>query len=280
MIHNDERKEYTLFNNLEPSAQEDIKNLEKKLTFKDFLNGKIISTSDVETYDNFILLNVNLSKEEFPNINKWKKEIERMKLNWKISKKPIQIKGRTFNEYVKFQYKKLEEQDKNFSNKIKQLTNISKNIINDNSNKNKEIATLHFFKKKDEGYKIRILIKFLPGQNIKYQDIASKIMIISHNYFKYKTICEEGKGDINNGISAILSSIIDKNEYDIENFANDIKRNIQGILTLTILGIDKIEESNDKNKEKEKGKENEDNFKNDVVNLEKDIQIKNNDDNK
>ena len=276
MFHNDERKEYTPFENLEKSAQENIKTLEKKLTYKDFLNGKIISISDVETYDNFILLNVNLSKEEYPNINKWKKEIERMKLNWKISKKPIQIKGRTFNEYVKFQYKKLEEQDKNFSNKIKQLTNISKNIINDNSNKNKEIATLHFFKKKDEGYKIRILIKFLPGQNIKYQDIASKIMIISHNYFKYKTICEEGKGDINNGISAILSSIIDKNEYDIENFANDIKRNIQGILTLTILGIDKIEESNDKNKEKE----NEDNFKNDVVNLEKDIQIKNDNDNK
>ena len=276
MIHNDERKEYTLFTNLEPSAQEDIKNLEKKLTYKDFLNGKIISISDVETYDNFILLNVNLSKEEYPNINKWKKEIERMKLNWKISKKPIQIKGRTFTEYVKLQYEKLEEQDKNYSNKIKELTNISKNIINDNSNKNKEIATLHFFKKKDEGYKIRILIKFLPGQNIKYQDIASKIMIISHNYFKYKTICEEGKGDINNGISAILSSIIDKNEYDIENFANDIKRNIQGILTLTILGIDKIEESNDKNKEKE----NEDNFKNDVVNLEKDIQIKNDNDNK
>ena len=278
MIHNDERKEYTLFTNLEPSAQEDIKNLEKKLTYKDFLNGKIISISDVETYDNFILLNVNLSKEEYPNINKWKKEIERMKLNWKISKKPIQIKGRTFTEYVKLQYEKLEEQDKNYSNKIKELTNISKNIINENSNKNKEIATLHFFKKKDEGYKIRILIKFLPGQNIKYQDIASKIMIISHNYFKNKTICEEGKGDLNNGISAILSSIIDKSEYDIENFANDIKRNIQGVLTLTILGIDKIEENNDKNKENEK--ENEISFKNNIVNLQKDIQIKNNDDNK
>ena len=47
MIHNDERKEYTLFKNLEPSAQEDIKNLEKKLSYKDFLNGKIILISDV-----------------------------------------------------------------------------------------------------------------------------------------------------------------------------------------------------------------------------------------
>ena len=64
------------FQNLEPSAQEDIKHLEKKLPYKDFLNGKIISTSDVETYDNFILLNVNLSKEEYLNINKWKKEIK------------------------------------------------------------------------------------------------------------------------------------------------------------------------------------------------------------
>jgi hypothetical protein len=280
MFHNDERKEYTPFENLEKSAQENIKTLEKKLTYKDFLNGKIISIADVETYDSFILLNVNLSKEEYPHINKWKKEIERMKLNWKISKKPIQIKGRTFNEYVKLQSEKLEIQDKKFSNKMKELTNISKNILKDNnSEKNKEIATIHFFKKiENQQFKIKILIKFIPGQNIKYQDIASKIMIISHNYFKYKTICEEGKGDINNGISAILSSIIDKNEYDIENFANDIKRNIQGVLTLTILGIDKIEENNDKNKENEK--ENEVNFKNNIVNLQKDIQIKNNDDNK
>ena len=29
MIYNDERKEYTSLTNLEPSAQEDIKNLEK-----------------------------------------------------------------------------------------------------------------------------------------------------------------------------------------------------------------------------------------------------------
>ena len=72
MFHNDERKEYTPFENLEKSAQENIKTLEKKLTYKDFLNGKIISIADVETYDSFILLNVNLSKEEYPHINKWK----------------------------------------------------------------------------------------------------------------------------------------------------------------------------------------------------------------
>ena len=280
MFHNDERKEYTPFENLEKSAQENIKTLEKKLTYKDFLNGKIISISDVETYDNFILLNVNLSKEEYPNIIKWKKEIERMKLNWKISKKPIQIKGRTFNEYIKLQSEKLEIQDKNFSNKMRELTNISKNIISNNSNKNKEIATLHFFKKKDEAYKIRILIKFIPGLNIKYQDIASKIMIISHNYFKNKTTCEPGKGDLNNGISAILSSTIDKSDYDIETFANDIKRNIEGVLTLTILGIEKIEHNQENDKSKDNIKENEISFGKDIVNIQKDIQIKSKDNNK
>ena len=62
---------------------------------------------------------------------------------------------------------------------MREILNISKNILKDeNSNKNKEIATIHFFKKKDDIYKIRILIKFLPNQNIKYQDVASKIMII------------------------------------------------------------------------------------------------------
>jgi hypothetical protein len=40
MIHNDEKKEYTPFENLEQSAKDDIKNLEKKLTNKDFLMEK------------------------------------------------------------------------------------------------------------------------------------------------------------------------------------------------------------------------------------------------
>ena len=105
-------------------------------------------------------------------------------------------------------------------------------------------------------------------------------MIISHNYFKNKTTCEPGKGDLNNGISAILSSTIDKSDYDIETFANDIKRNIEGVLTLTILGIEKIEYNQENDKSKDNIKENEITFGKDIVNIQKDIQIKSKDNNK
>ena len=72
---------------------------------------------------------------------------------------------------------------------------------------------------------------------LKCSPIKSKLAIISHNHFRNKSQIEP----INNpkeGISAIISTTIDKKEYDIENLAQDIKRNIQGIYSVSILSIE------------------------------------------
>ena len=258
--HN-EGKEYATLESLDKDSLDDLKSLEKKLKFKEFLNGKIISVKDVETYENFMLLNVNLNKNDFPHILKWKNEIERMKLNWKISKKPPSIKGRNFREYIEKMYEKIKQNDKIYSNQIKNLTNVSKNIFDDNKKEEKEIATIHFFKKKTGNYLIKILIKWLNNINLNYHDIASKLIIISHNYFPNKCVVEELKNDKdNNWINAVIITTINKNDYDITDFSKDVKRNINNNIQVSILSI---EDNNENNNNDNNNNNNENNNNND-----------------
>ena len=267
--HN-EGKEYASLESLDKDSLNDLKSLEKKLTFKEFLTGKIISVKDVETYENFMLLNVNLNKNDYPHILKWKNEIERMKLNWKISKKPFSQKGRTFREYIEKMYEKIKQNDKIYANEIKNLTNVSKNIFFDNKKEEKEIATIHFFKKKTGNYLIKILIKWLNNNNLKYQDIASKLIIISHNYFPNKCVVEELKNEKdNNWINAVIITTINKNDYDIEDFSQDIKRNINNNIQVSILSIeDNNDNNNNNNDNNNNNNNNNDNNNNNIENKE------------
>jgi len=259
--HN-EGKEYASLESLDKDSLDDLKSLEKKLTYKDFINGKIISIKDVETYENFMLLNVNLNKNDYPHILKWKNEIERMKLNWKISKKPSSQKGRTFHEYIEKMHEKIKQNDKIYSNNIKNLTNISKNIFE--NKEEKEIATIHFFKKKSENYVIKILIKCLNNNNLKYQDIASKLIIISHNYFPNKCVVEELKNEKdNNWINAVIITTINKNDYDIGDFSQDVKRNINNNIQVSILSIEENNNiQNDNNENNNNNNQNNNNIQN------------------
>ena len=101
-----EGKEYNQIESLDKESLTDLNNLEKTLNNKTFIKGNIISIDDIEALDNLELLNINITKNNYPNIFKWKKEIERMKLNWKISKKPAKIKGKTFKEYIEILFRK------------------------------------------------------------------------------------------------------------------------------------------------------------------------------
>ena len=87
-----EGKEYNQIESLDKESLTDLNNLEKTLNNKTFIKGNIISIDDIEALDNLELLNINITKNNYPNIFKWKKEIERMRLNWKISKKNPNIK--------------------------------------------------------------------------------------------------------------------------------------------------------------------------------------------
>ena len=141
-----EGKEYNKIESLDKENLSDLNKLEKTLHNKTYIKGNIISIDDIEALDNLELLNINITKENYPNIFKWKKEIERMKLNWKISKKPAKIKGKTFKEYIEIQTNKVAIKNKEFNEQMKADMKFHENILK-SEEKEKEIATIHFFNK-------------------------------------------------------------------------------------------------------------------------------------
>jgi translation initiation factor 1 (eIF-1/SUI1) len=242
-----EGKEYNQIESLDKESLADLNNLEKTLNNKAFIKGNIISIDDIEALDNLDLLNINITKNNYPHIFKWKKEIERMKLNWKISKKPANIKGKSFKQYIQIQTNKLAIKDKEYNEQMKSDMKFHENILK-SEEKEKEITTIHFFTKKNEGqnYLIKILIKFFPGLNTTYKDLAPKILIICHNHLRNKTDIEEYKNDKEKegnikGISIVLTSFIDTEDYNIEPLSMELKRNISGINSVSILRLEKKE---------------------------------------
>jgi translation initiation factor 1 (eIF-1/SUI1) len=242
-----EGKEYIPIESLDKQSLSDLNNLEKLLINKTYIKGNIISIEDIETLDNLELLNINITKNNYPHTFKWKKEIERMRLNWKISKKPPNIKGKTFKQYIEIQTEKLVDQNKQFDEKIKSNMKFHENLLKPEE-KEKEITTIHFFTKKNEGqnYLIKILIKFFPGLNTTYKDLAPKILIICHNHLRNKTDIEEYKNDKEKegnikGINIVLTSFIDTEDYNIEPLSMELKRNISGINSVSILSLEKKE---------------------------------------
>ena len=242
-----EGKEYIPIESLDKQSLSDLNNLEKLLINKAYIKGNIISIEDIETLDNLELLNINITKNNYPHTFKWKKEIERMRLNWKISKKPPNIKGKTFKQYIEIQTEKLVDQNKQFDEKIKSNMKFHENLLKPEE-KEKEITAIHFFTKKNEGqnYLIKILIKFFPGLNTTYKDLAPKILIICHNHLRNKTDIEEYKNDKEKegnikGINIVLTSFIDTEDYNIEPLSMELKRNISGINSVSILSLEKKE---------------------------------------
>ena len=232
-----EGKEYVPIENLDKQSLSDLNNLEKLLTNKTYIKGNIISIEDIETLENLELLNINITKNNYPNVFKWKKEIERMRLNWKISKKPPNVKGKTFKQYSQIQTEKLMDQNKQFDEKIKDNMKFHENLLK-SEEKEKEVATIHFFTKKNdekEKYILKILIKFFPGINMTYKDLAPKILIICHNHLRNKTDIEEynnekeGNKGSNQCINIVVTSLIESEDYNIENLSTELKRNINGI---------------------------------------------------
>ena len=236
-----EGKEYNKIESLDKESLSDLNKLEKTLNNKSFIKGNIISIDDIETLDNLELLNINITKDNYPNIFKWKKELERMKLNWKISKKPTKIKGKTFKEYIEIQTNKVALKNKEFNEQMKNDMKFHENILK-SEEKEKEITTIHFFTKKNDtqNYILKILIKFFPDINLKYKDLAPKILIICHNHLINKTDIEEyNDGKDTKCINILVTSLVDNEEYNIEKLSMELKRNINGISSISILSLDK-----------------------------------------
>ena len=240
-----EGKEYNSIESLDKESLSDLNNLEKTLNNKSYIKGNIISINDIEALDNLDSLNINITKNNYPNIFKWKKEIERMKLNWKISKKPAKVKGKTFKQYIQFQTEKLTVKNKEFNERMRNDMKLHENILK-YEEKEKEVATIHFFTKKNgesQDYLIKILIKFCPGINLTYKDLAPKILIICHNHLVNKTDIEEYKDNKDSKcICAVVTSLVNSEDYNIEKLSEELKRNISGINSISILSLEKNEQ--------------------------------------
>ena len=90
----------------------------------------------------------------------------------------------------------------------------------------------------------------MPGINLTYKDLAPKILIICHNHLRNKTDIEEYNNEkdkegnqINNikCLNIVLTSLINSEDYNIENLSTELKRNISGINSISILSIEKNE---------------------------------------
>ena len=238
-----EGKEYNSIESLDKVNLSDLNNLEKILKNKSYIEGPIISIKDIETLENLDLLNINITKNNYPKIFQWKKDIERMKLNWKISKKSPNIKGKSFKEYIQIQTNKLSHQNIEQNAKMKDEIKFHENILK--SEEKKDYEEIHFFTKKEDNslnYILKILIKFCPDISLTYKDLSPKILIICNNHFVNKTSIEQyidDKNKDNKCLNILVTSLIYNDEYNIENLSQDLKRNINGISSVSIFSLDK-----------------------------------------
>ena len=239
-----EGKEYTPIESLDKESLSDLNTLEKTLNNKSYIKGTIISIDDIDALDNLDSLNINITKTNYPNIFKWKKEIERMKLNWKISKKPPSVKGKTFKQYIQIQTNKVAVKNKEFNEQMKNDMKFHENILK-SEEKEKEVTTIHFFSKKNgkaKEYILKILIKFCPDTNLTYKDLAPKIFIICHNHLVNKTDIEEyNDGKDSKCLNIVVTSLVNSEDYNIEKLSQELKRNINGINSISILSLEKNE---------------------------------------
>jgi hypothetical protein len=222
-----EGKEYNSTESLDKESLSNLNNLEKTLNNKSYIRGNIISTDDIDELDELYSLNINITKNNYPNIFKWKKEIERIKLNWKISRKPPSVKGKTFKQYIQNQTEKETVKNKQYNEQTKKDTKYM--VFHDNSLNQEDFDESQY-------YIIKILIKFNPGINLIYKDLTPKILIICHNNFVNKTDIREyiDRND-SKCINFVVTGLVNNEDYNIEKLSEELKRNISGVKSISIL---------------------------------------------
>lgn len=237
---NNEKKELISLSNLDKESIDKLNALESTLSKSLFITGEMITPSDITTLDDIETMYLDIPNSTYPKILKWMKEINRLKLNWKLSKRPD--KGRTFNEYIQKSQKKINEQKIKYEHELVNKNNASKDLLHKHYQE-KEIAVIHFNPKTDSGYEIMIKVKFLPikegQQDYTLTEISSKLAIVTHSYLKNKTEIQSNKND-KGELTAEITSIISTEDYDIEPLAIDLKRNVNGVFNVEINSIKKI----------------------------------------
>ena len=226
----------------------DLENFENIIKKNKYVKDDILSVDDVLLYEDLREQKGMIIEKFYPNIYRWAKELERMKKNWRLSKR--KNKGSSFTEYIKNAEDKLRNEkiiESQNNNLLSGLMALNINNNNNNNEKEKEKndkdknSNKHNNNKKLKTYSMEITVKFNHNMIKNWMEISSNLSIICQAYLPRGTEIKPIK-DENDEIYALIQTFSHKEKYDITYIENDIKRNILCVEKVEITNIKEIKE--------------------------------------
>jgi len=229
----------------------DLINLENQIKQNRCIKDEILSVDDVIIFEQLRDSKCLILEKKYPNIYRWANELERMKRNWRISKR--KNKGSTFAEFIK-EKEDLIRKEKKIDEEKSLISGLTANIdcrINNSSSPNckhnsKINSTPPKSIKKLKEYSIEIGVKFNQNLVKNWSEIASNLSIICQVYLPRGTEIKPVRDKKTGELFAVINSWTHKENYDISSIEQDIKRNIIAVESVTIIDIKEINEQKDK----------------------------------
>jgi hypothetical protein len=226
----------------------DLMNLENQIKQNRCIKDEILSVDDVLIFEQLRDSKCIILEKKYPNIYRWANELERMKRNWRISKR--KNKGATFAEFIKIKEDLIRNEQKNEEkNLISGLTMNPEKLNNSPSTNCKHNSKINSTPpksiKKLKEYTIEIGVKFKPNIYKNWSEISSNLSIICQVYLPRGTEIKPVKDKNTGELFAVIHSWTHKENYDISYIEQDIKRNINSVESVNIIDIKEIKENKD-----------------------------------
>ena len=226
------------------NEETDLINLENQIKKNIYIKDEILSVDDVLIYEEIRKSKVIIPEKKFPFMYKWIMELERLRKNWRISKR--KNKGSTFIEFIKNAEDQLRiEKNKNLENDVISRLQINNNNNNNNNNSPNNNNSKHIKKLKE--FSMEIGVKFEKNIKKNWSEISSNLNIICQAYLPRDTEIKPIKDEKTGEIFAIIITKSHKEKYDISYIEKDIKRNIPSVESVSIIEIKEINNNNDIN---------------------------------
>ena len=227
------------------NEETDLINLENQIKKNIYIKDEILSIDDVLIYEEIRKSKIIIPEKKFPFMYKWIMELERLRKNWRISKR--KNKGSTFIEFIKNAEDQLrKEKNKNMENDV--ISGLQINInSNNNSNNNSPNNNSSKHIKKLKEYSMEIGVRFEKNIKKNWSEISSNLNIICQAYLPRDTEIKPIKDDKTGEIFAIIMTKSHKEKYDISYIEKDIKRNIPSVESVNIIEIKEINNNDNNN---------------------------------
>ena len=228
------------------NEETDLINLENQIKKNIYIKDEILSIDDVLIYEEIRKSKIIIPEKKFPFMYKWIMELERLRKNWRISKR--KNKGSTFIEFIKNAEDQLrKEKNKNMENDVISGLQINTNNNNNNSNNNSPNNNSSKHIKKLKEYSMEIGVRFEKNIKKNWSEISSNLNIICQAYLPRDTEIKPIKDDKTGEIFAIIITKSHKEKYDISYIEKDIKRNIPSVESVNIIEIKEIKNNDNNN---------------------------------